>query len=67
MSEPLNDFLESVEAYMNDPYMTDAQLGERIRVAWENMSEAEKAMNEFIKRHRDPREPVAVKIPFREE
>ena len=66
MSEPLNDFLETVEGYINDPHMTDAELGCRVRSQWANMADAEKVMDEFIKRHRDPREPVAVKIPGRE-
>lgn len=63
MSEPLNNFLESVEGYINDPRMTDAELGCRLRSQWTDMIEAEKVMDEFCKKVHCRREPVAVKIP----
>jgi len=66
MSEPLNDFLETVEALAKEVQDDDAMFGMGVRLAWVLMLEAEQRMDEFCKTHHTRRAPSTVKVPGRE-
>lgn len=75
MSEPLNEFLETVEALVkkngddNSAHCElshDAELGRQVRSAWTTMVDAEKAMDEFCETHHTSRAASTVNIPGRE-
>ena len=56
MSEPLNDFLEAVEACIQATGTSDELLGNRVRELWTEMQYRERQITEFVKKHGDARE-----------
>ena len=56
MSEPLNDFLETVEACIQATGTSDETLGKRVREAWNEMQYRERQIDEFCKTHDTCRE-----------
>lgn len=66
MSLPLTDFMEIIETHMNDPYMSDEELGKRVRIEWATMQAKEAVEVAFTgKATRPDGENVTVTIPKR--
>lgn len=63
MSNPLENFLESVGAFVQSDW-SDKEVGHMVRVAWENMIEAEKEQESSVHTVLNSQlRPVTVAVP----
>lgn len=66
MAEPLNDFLETLETLDSDPYMSDEEFGQRVRIAWEECKQREIGAGASTHDAHDYKgDPIRVTIPER--